>query len=188
MIALFNSEAERSAADYARKAWLLPSLSKLHEIRISNRVWNFPCVHAHPPNIEFDIWEQGPVVRRWVKFNPGLGETLNIIISSGNITGLVKLLLKNTPRKSNYVNPKWQPKSIFKARANERNMLCQHVGHNMLRSFVHHVGLCCMMLAYVASSLKPVKLFARHMPTFLLFSWPMNQVVAFPHEVIVFCN
>ena len=26
----------------------------------------------------------------------------------------------------------------------------------MLRSFVHHVGLCCMMLAYVASSLKPV--------------------------------
>ena len=46
----------------------------------------------------------------------------------------------------------------FKARANERNMLCQHVGHNMLRSFVHHVGLCCMMLAHVASSLKPVKL------------------------------
>ena len=40
----------------------------------------------------------------------------------------------------------------------------------MLRSFVHHVGLCCMMLAYVASSLKPVKLFAQHMPTFLLFS------------------
>ena len=27
----------------------------------------------------------------------------------------------------------------------------------MLRSFVHHVGLCCMMLAYVASSLKPLK-------------------------------
>ena len=47
----------------------------------------------------------------------------------------------------------------LKAFANERNMLCQHVGHNMLRSFVHNVGLCCM-LAYVASSLKPVKLFA----------------------------
>ena len=47
----------------------------------------------------------------------------------------------------------------FKARAN-----------NMLRSFVHHVGLCCMMLVYVASSLKPVKLFAQHIPTFLLFS------------------
>ena len=27
-----------------------------------------------------------------------------------------------------------------KARANERNMLCQHVVHNMLRSFVHYVG------------------------------------------------
>ena len=60
--------------------------------------------------------------------------------------------------------------SSVKARANERKMLCQHVGHNILRSFVHHVGLCCMMLAYVVSSLKPVKLFAQHMPTFLLFS------------------
>ena len=59
---------------------------------------------------------------------------------------------------------------LVKTCANERNMLRQHVGHNMLRSFVHHVGLCCMMLAYVASSLKPVKLFAQHMPTFLLFS------------------
>ena len=57
-----------------------------------------------------------------------------------------------------------------KARANECNMLCQHVGHNVLRSFVHNVGLCCMMLAYVACSLKPVKLFAQHMQTFLLFS------------------
>ena len=46
----------------------------------------------------------------------------------------------------------------LKAFANERNMLCQHVRH-MLRSFVHSVGLCCM-LAYVAPSLKPVKLFA----------------------------
>ena len=57
---------------------------------------------------------QGPVVRRWVKFNPGLGETLNIIPSSRNTSGLSKLLLKNTPRKPKYVNPKWQPKSIFK--------------------------------------------------------------------------
>ena len=55
----------------------------------------------------------------------------------------------------------------LKARANERNMLRQHVGYNMLRSFVRHVGLCCMMLAYVAFSLKPVKRFAQHMPTFL---------------------
>ena len=59
---------------------------------------------------------------------------------------------------------------LLKARANERNMLRQHVGYNMLRSFVHHVGLCCMMLVYVAFSLKPVKRFAQHMPTFLLFS------------------
>ena len=34
----------------------------------------------------------------------------------------------------------------IKAHANERNMLRQHVGYNMLRSFVHHGGLCCMML------------------------------------------
>ena len=51
---------------------------------------------------------------------------------------------------------------FLKACANERNMLCHHVGHNTLRSFVHHVGQCCMMLAYIASSLKPVKLFAQH--------------------------
>ena len=61
---------------------------------------------------------------------------------------------------------------MLKARANERNnyMLCQHVGYNMVRSFVHHVGLCCMMLVYVAFSLRPAKLFAQHMQTFLLFS------------------
>ena len=46
----------------------------------------------------------------------------------------------------------------------------------MLRSFVHHVGQCCMMLAHVAWSLKPVKLFAQHLPTFLLFSWSMKHV------------
>ena len=33
---------------------------------------------------------------------------------------------------------------LLKDRANECNMLCQHVGYNMLRSFVHHVGLCCV--------------------------------------------
>ena len=55
---------------------------------------------------------------------------------------------------------------IIKARVNERNMLCQQFGHNMLRFFAHHVGLCCMMSAYVA----------------------YNQVVAFPCKVIVFCN
>ena len=48
----------------------------------------------------------GPVVRRSVKFNPGLGETLNIIPLSKNTSGLYKLLLKNTPRKLKYVNPK----------------------------------------------------------------------------------
>ena len=69
-----------------------------------------------------------------------------------------------------YDNKKY-PKTIYlKVRGNERNMLCQHVAHNMLRSFVHHFGLCFMMLAYVASSLKPVKHFAQHMPTFPLFS------------------
>ena len=55
--------------------------------------------------------------------------------------------------------------TILKAYANECNML-----DNMLHLFVHHVGLCCMMLAYVTSSLKPVKLFAQHMPTFPVFS------------------
>ena len=42
------------------------------------------------------------------------------------------------------------------ARANERNMQAQHVGHNMLRSFIHHVVLYMLyMLAYVTFSLKP---------------------------------
>ena len=67
------------------------------------------CIFVH-----LTIILQGLVVRRWVKFNPGLGETLNIIPSSRNKSGLSKLLLKNTPRKAKYVNPKWQPKSIFK--------------------------------------------------------------------------
>ena len=54
----------------------------------------------------------------------------------------------------------------------------------MLRSLVHHVGLCCIMLAYVVSSFKAVKLFAQHMPTFLLFSVTDEPA----GEVIVFCN
>ena len=37
-------------------------------------------------------------------------------------------------------------------------MLAQRVGHNMLRSSVHHVVLCCMMLACVAFSLKLVNI------------------------------
>ena len=49
-----------------------------------------------------------------------------------------------------------------------------------------YVAWCWHMLRTVWNYL--VKLFAQHMPTFLLFSWPMNQVVAFTHEVIVFCN
>ena len=57
---------------------------------------------------------QGPVVRRWVKFNPGLGETLNVIPSSRNASGFSKLLLKNTSSKLSFVNPKQQPKTIFK--------------------------------------------------------------------------
>ena len=55
-----------------------------------------------------------PVVWRWVKFNPGLGEALNIFPSSKNTSRLSKLLSKNTPRKLKYVNPKWQHQSIFK--------------------------------------------------------------------------
>ena len=52
---------------------------------------------------------------------------------------------------------------IFKARANERDMFANMLGTT-----------CCVrlytMLGYVASSLKPVKLFAQYMPTFILFS------------------
>ena len=39
----------------------------------------------------------------------------------------------------------------------------------MLRPFVHHVVCCWMLLRVVAQSLKPVKLFSRQLPTFLLF-------------------
>ena len=48
----------------------------------------------------------GPVVQKWVKFNPGLGEILSYIISSRNTSGLSKILLKYTPRKPDYANPK----------------------------------------------------------------------------------
>ena len=52
--------------------------------------------------------------------------------------------------------------------ADNRSLRSQE--YSMLRSIVHHYGLCCMMLAYVASNLKLVKLFAQHMPTILSFS------------------
>ena len=86
----------------------------------------------------------------------------SIITTGGYIEDLIKFLIK-----TRWVSFVFE---IIKALANECNMLCQHVGYNMLRLFVHHVGLCCMGLACVASSLKPVKLFAQHIPTFLLFS------------------
>ena len=56
------------------------------------------------------------------------------------------------------------------------NVICWH-GHNMLRSFVHHVGLCYMMLAYVASSLIPVKLFAMD---YEIFNIPQKAISANP--------
>ena len=55
------------------------------------------CIHFN---------QHGPVVQRRVKLNPGLDETLNIIPSSRNTSGLSKLLLKNTPRKPKYANSK----------------------------------------------------------------------------------
>ena len=74
-----------------------------------------------------------------------------------------------------------QVHGFAKARANECNILRQMLG-----------TACCVrlytMLGYVASSMKSVKLFAQHMPTFILFSWPVNQVVSFPNEVIVLYN
>ena len=68
-----------------------------------------------------DVWcisphcsPQGPVVWKWVTFSEGLSETFNSIPLSRNTSGLSKVLLKYTPRKPNYINRKWQPKSIFK--------------------------------------------------------------------------
>ena len=43
------------------------------------------------------------------------------------------------------------------------------VGCYMLRPFVHPVACCWMLLRVVAQSLKPVKLFSRQLPSFLLF-------------------
>ena len=68
-----------------------------------------PRIPERTPNSTSSLWILAPVVRSWVKFNTGLGEILNIIPSSRNTPGLSKLLLKITPRKPNYVNPKWQP-------------------------------------------------------------------------------
>ena len=39
----------------------------------------------------------------------------------------------------------------------------------MLRPFAHPVACCCMLLAVVVQSLKPVKLLSQQLPTFLLF-------------------
>ena len=55
----------------------------------------------------------GPVVQKWVKFNPGLGEILSNIISSKNTSSLSKIILKYTPWKPDYANPKCQPKSMI---------------------------------------------------------------------------
>ena len=43
------------------------------------------------------------------------------------------------------------------------------VGCSMLRPFVHPVACRWMLLRVVAQSLKPVKLFSRQLPSFLLF-------------------
>ena len=51
-----------------------------------------------------------PVSRSWKQVGPGygLGETL-----SSDKSRLSKVLLKVHPKETNFVNPKWQPKSIF---------------------------------------------------------------------------
>ena len=43
------------------------------------------------------------------------------------------------------------------------------VGCHMLRLFAHPFACCWMLMRVVAQSLKPVKLFSRQLPTFLLF-------------------
>ena len=48
----------------------------------------------------------GPVSRKWVKFNPGLGTTLSQIIIETRLAFPKNILLKYTPRKPNYVDPK----------------------------------------------------------------------------------
>ena len=52
----------------------------------------------------------------------------------------------------------------FKPRANGRNI----VGCYMLRPFAHPVPCCWMLLRVVARSLKPVKLFSKQLPIFLV--------------------
>ena len=86
---------------------------------------------------------------------------MTITGSTNTLAGKNIIINKKRFKANSYTEYMHNTKGNVKARANERNML---------RSFVHQVGLCCMMLAYVAYSLKLVKLFAQHMPTFLLFS------------------
>ena len=74
------------------------SLKKTLKSDFVIRYW---CCYKHLPFFPFYFLIliptlQGPVVRRWVKFNPWLGETSNIIPSSRNAFGFFKLLLKNT--------------------------------------------------------------------------------------------
>ena len=47
----------------------------------------------------------GSVVRNWVKFNLGLGETLNLFLILETRTVFFKVVLKYTPIKPNYVHP-----------------------------------------------------------------------------------
>ena len=64
-------------------------------------------------------------------------------------------------------------------------MLCQHVRNNMLRSFLHHVDLCCTCCVQFETS---QTFFPTYANISFVLRWPMSQLVAFPHEVIVFCN
>ena len=52
----------------------------------------------------------GLLVKKWVKFKPRLGETLNLFSLSRNSSSFSKVLLKYTPQQPNYVNQKWQLK------------------------------------------------------------------------------
>ena len=78
-------------------------------------IWNYRCTDLLTL-FSIQIIYLGPVVRKWVKFNQWLGETLNKIPLSKNTSGLSKVLLKYTPRKSSYVKSTRQPKSFFKGK------------------------------------------------------------------------
>ena len=61
-------------------------------------------------------------------------------------------------------------------------MLRHHVGYNTLLSFVHHVGLCCMMLVYVAFSLPNI---CQHFFCSLVTVEPGGCI---PTLSLLFCN